>query len=73
MATTAIWKVGRRLDKVIKYTTNIEKTKNKNYEENSLIVMLDAIQNDMYTLVLIDETHNKMIKLHINIMSFCCK
>ena len=26
MATTAIWKVGKRLDKVIKYTTNAEKT-----------------------------------------------
>lgn len=34
MATTAIWKVGKRLDKVIKYTTNIEKTMNKSCEEN---------------------------------------
>ncbi len=28
MATTAIWKVSKRLDKVIKYTTNAEKTTN---------------------------------------------
>lgn len=30
MATTSIWKVENRLDKVIKYTTNVEKTKNNN-------------------------------------------
>ena len=29
MATTAIWKVGKRLDKVIKYTTNLDKTTKK--------------------------------------------
>lgn len=34
MATTSIWKVENRLDKVINYTTNIEKTKNKDYENN---------------------------------------
>ena len=34
MATTSLWKVENRLDKVIKYTTNIEKTKNENYETN---------------------------------------
>lgn len=34
MATTSIWKVENRLDKVIKYTTNIEKTKNKDYNAN---------------------------------------
>lgn len=34
MATTSLWKVENRLDKVIKYTTNIEKTKNKDYEAN---------------------------------------
>ena len=33
MATTSIWKVEARLDKVIKYTTNIEKTKNESYDE----------------------------------------
>lgn len=32
MATTSIWKVENRIDKVIKYTTNIEKTKNKEYD-----------------------------------------
>ncbi len=34
MATTSIWKVGKRLDKVIKYTTNPEKTEDKNYNES---------------------------------------
>lgn len=34
MATTSIWKVGKRLDKVIKYTTNPEKTEDKNYSES---------------------------------------
>lgn len=34
MATTKLWKVEKRLDKVIKYTTNIEKTKNENFEIN---------------------------------------
>ena len=34
MATTSIWKVGKRLDKVIKYTTNPEKTEDKNYIES---------------------------------------
>lgn len=31
MATTSLWKVENRLDKVIKYTTNAEKTENKNW------------------------------------------
>ena len=31
MATTSIWKVENRIDKVINYTTNVEKTKNENY------------------------------------------
>lgn len=34
MATTSIWKVGKRLDKVVKYTTNPEKTEDKNYSES---------------------------------------
>lgn len=34
MATTSIWNVGKRLDKVIKYTTNPEKTEDKNYSES---------------------------------------
>lgn len=31
MATTSLWKVENRLDKVIKYTTNTEKTENRNW------------------------------------------
>lgn len=31
MATTSLWKVENRLDKVIKYTTNAEKTENKDW------------------------------------------
>jgi hypothetical protein len=31
MATTSIWKVENRIDKVINYTTNVEKTKNQDY------------------------------------------
>lgn len=31
MATTSLWEVHQRLDKVIDYTTNVEKTKNKDY------------------------------------------
>ena len=34
MATTSLWKVEARLDKVIKYTTNVEKTKNKEYDKD---------------------------------------
>ena len=34
MATTSLWKVEGRLDKVIKYTTNVEKTKNKEYDKD---------------------------------------
>ena len=34
MATTSIWKVEVRLDKTIDYTTNEEKTKNNNVDEN---------------------------------------
>ena len=33
MATTKIWKVQKRLDHVIDYATNEEKTKNKFYKE----------------------------------------
>lgn len=31
MATTGIWKISSRLDRVIIYTTNVEKTKNEDY------------------------------------------
>ena len=34
MATTSLWKVEARLDKVITYTTNVEKTKNENYDSD---------------------------------------
>lgn len=33
MATTSIWKIDKRLDHVIKYTTNPEKTTNEAYKE----------------------------------------
>lgn len=33
MATTGIWKIGSRLDNVLKYTTNIEKTNNMEYSK----------------------------------------
>ena len=35
MATTGIWKIGKRLDNVIVYTTNVEKTKNSEYGKES--------------------------------------
>ena len=34
MATTSLWKVEARLDKVIKYTTNEEKTTNVDFEKD---------------------------------------
>lgn len=34
MATTSIWKVENRIDKVIEYTTNVKKTKNKEYGDD---------------------------------------
>ena len=33
MATTRIWKIENRIDKVISYTINPEKTENQNYEK----------------------------------------
>ena len=35
MATTKIWKVQKRLDHVINYATNEEKTKNLQYLKNN--------------------------------------
>lgn len=35
MATTGIWKIEKRLDHVIKYITNVEKTINENYDKKS--------------------------------------
>lgn len=44
MATTSLWKVENRLDKVIKYTTNVEKTKNEKYDTNWYKDLHNAIQ-----------------------------
>ena len=35
MATTGIWKISERLDNVIKYTTDVEKTVNGAYSNNN--------------------------------------
>ena len=35
IATTGIWKIEKRLDNVIDYTTNIEKTINSDYGKDS--------------------------------------
>ena len=35
MATTKIWKIEKRLDHVLTYTSNVEKTFNKNYGTQS--------------------------------------
>lgn len=34
MATTSLWKVENRIDKVINYTTNMDKTKNQDYAKD---------------------------------------
>lgn len=39
MATTSLWKVDKRLDHVIDYATDKEKTKNKKVEESDYIIM----------------------------------
>ena len=44
MATTSLWKVETRLDKVISYTTNIEKTKNEEYGEEAYKSLHNAIE-----------------------------
>lgn len=35
MATTGIWKISKRLDCVLDYTTNVEKTLNEEYEKEN--------------------------------------
>lgn len=35
MATTGIWKIEKRLDNVLDYTTNVEKTINSEYGKDS--------------------------------------
>ena len=47
MAVTQIWKVDNRLDHVIKYTTNEEKTNSNNYKE--LHNVIDYIESDYKT------------------------
>lgn len=43
MATTSIWKVENRLDKVIRYTTNVEKTKRELNEDKELYKALHNV------------------------------
>ena len=52
MATTGIWKIGKRLDKVIVYTNNVEKTKNNEYGKESyydLHNVIDYVEADYKT------------------------
>lgn len=52
MATTGIWKIGKRLDNVIVYTTNVEKTKNSEYGKESyydLHNVIDYVEADYKT------------------------
>lgn len=44
MATTSLWKVEARLDKVISYTTNVEKTKNEDYSTDIYKSLHNAIE-----------------------------
>ena len=49
IATTAIWKVEKRLDNVLNYTTDIEKTLNSDYGKESyydLHNVIDYIEAD---------------------------
>lgn len=43
MAAVKIWKVTARLDKVISYVSNVEKTENKDYEETDLKSLHDVL------------------------------
>ena len=52
MATTAIWKIEKRLDNVLNYTTDIEKTLNSDYGKESyydLHNVIDYIEADYKT------------------------
>ena len=44
MATTGIWKIGSRLDNVLKYTTNIEKTINIEYSKEPYCNLHNVIE-----------------------------
>ena len=59
MATTKIWKVQKRLDKVINYATNEEKTKN-NYIEYGMDEF-DSIRQVMTYATNPDKTENNFI------------
>ena len=52
IATTGIWKIEKRLDNVIDYTTNIEKTINRDYGKDSyydLHNVIDYVEADYKT------------------------
>jgi hypothetical protein len=52
MATNGIWKISERLDNVLKYTTNVEKTKNENYNKEfycNLHNVIDYVEADYKT------------------------
>lgn len=52
MATTGIWKIDKRLDNVIDYTTNVEKTKNDDYGKDTyydLHNVIDYVEADFKT------------------------
>ena len=44
MATTGIWKIEKRLDHVIDYTTNIEKTLNSDYGKDAYKELHNVIE-----------------------------
>ena len=44
MATTGIWKIEKRLDHVIDYTTNIEKTLNSDYGKEAYKELHNVIE-----------------------------
>lgn len=52
IATTGIWKISERLDNVITYTTNVEKTINNGYSKEpycNLHNVIDYVENDYKT------------------------
>ncbi len=64
MATTKIWKVQKRIDKVISYTTNEEKTKNNNSEYG--INNFDDIKQVMNYVTNPDKTEKQFFTTGIN-------
>lgn len=64
MATTKIWKVQKRIDKVISYTTNEEKTKNNNSEYG--INNFDDIKQVMNYATNPDKTEKQFFTTGIN-------